>query len=164
MAEITHRTARTDGWDRDDLAEIAGNIAEIDICMLVTRSDDGLRGRPMSNNRNVEYDGDSWFFAYRDGNHVADIAIDPAVALAYMHTERGIWISVEGMASVVADVERKRALWQDELETWFPEGPEDERVVLIKVTAERARLWNDGEERILEPGTASGQPQATDRT
>ncbi len=138
-------------WSREDLTEIAGLIADIDICMLVTRSDDGLRGRPMSNNRNVEYDGDSWFFASRDGQHVADIEADPAVALAYMHTERGIWISIEGEATVSEDGERKRALWQDELAAWFPGGPDDNGVVLIKVRADRARLWNDGDERLLEP-------------
>ena len=138
-------------WSREDLAEIAALIADIDICMLVTNSEEGLRGRPMSNNRNVEYDGDSWFYAARDGLHVADIEADPAVALAYMHTERGIWISIEGDATVTDDVERKRALWQDELATWFPGGPDDDQVVLIKVQADRARLWNDGEERILEP-------------
>jgi general stress protein 26 len=150
-------------WRTEDLAEIAQLIADIDICMLVTRSDDGLRGRPMSNNRNVEYDGDSWFFAYRDGQHVADIEGDPDVALAYMHTERGIWISIEGEAQVTDDVDRKRSLWQDELKMWFPEGPEDERVVLIKVAADRARLWNDGEERTLEPRDATSQPQPAHR-
>ena len=150
-------------WRNEDLAEIAQRIADIDICMLVTRSENGLRGRPMSNNRNVEYDGDSWFFAYRDGQHVADIEGDSDVALAYMHTERGIWISIEGEAQVIDDVARKRSLWQDDLATWFPEGPEDERLVLIKVEAERARLWNDGEERTLEPRHATAHPQAAHR-
>jgi general stress protein 26 len=141
----------TSRWSGRDLAQVAELIAEIDICMLVTSSDEGLRGRPMSNNRNVEYDGDSWFFAYRDGKHVEDISADPHVALAYMQTERGTWVSIEGAANVVDELERKRELWQAELETWFPEGPEDERVVLIKVQAERVRLWSDGEERVLEP-------------
>ena len=95
-------------WSREDLAEVAALIADIDICMLVTKSEDGLRGRPMSNNRNVEYDGDSWFFASRDGLHVTDIEADPAVALAYMHTERGIWISIEGDATV-SDERRAQA-------------------------------------------------------
>ena len=47
-----------------DLQPIAALLAKLDICMLATRAEDGgLHGRPMSNNGEVEWDGDSWFFA-----------------------------------------------------------------------------------------------------
>ena len=138
-------------WRREDLTEIAQLIADIDICMLVTDSDDGLRGRPMSNNRNVEYDGDSWFFARADSRKIGEIEAEPSVGLAFIATEQGTWINVEGHATVVRDdVVRKRALWLKDLERWFENGPEDPEVVLIKVSAVHIDAWGGEEDRSFD--------------
>ena len=48
------------------MKDLAKKIADIDFTMLSTRAEDGEIGaRPMSNNGDVEYDGDSWFFSWR---------------------------------------------------------------------------------------------------
>jgi general stress protein 26 len=52
----------------------------------------------------------------------------------------------------VEDDDRKRELWQDELETWFPGGPEDDGVVLLKVNAGRVHAWTQDGELVIEPG------------
>jgi general stress protein 26 len=139
-------------WNDDALRRIGELTRDIDICMLVTRADGGLRGRPMSNNGEVEYDGDTWFFSYRDTPKVDEIGADPRVALAYVATELGTWLSIEGTAVVVEDDERKRELWQEDLKTWFEAGPDDDRLVLIKVRADRVHGWAEGEEFAMEPG------------
>ena len=139
-------------WRRDETRKIAELIKDIDICMFVTRSDGTIRGRPMSNNGNVEYDGDSWFFSFKDSEMIGEIGVDPRVELAYMATERGTWVSIEGGAEVVEDDAKKRELWDDELKQWFREGPDDDDVVLVKVRAERVHAWTDGQELIYEPG------------
>ena len=136
---------------KQDLESIAKLLAKLDIGMLTTKADDGtLHGRPMSNNGEVEYDGDSWFFAEDDTRKVTEIEADPAVELAFIDSDAATWINVEGEASIVRDdVERKKALWLDELERWFPNGPEDPKVVLIKVHAQRIDAWaKDGEWQI----------------
>ena len=66
--------------------------------------------------------------------------------------EKGTWVSIEGTAAVVEDDERKRALWEDSLEQWFTEGPEDDDVVLLKVRADRIHAWADGKELVAEAG------------
>ena len=142
----------TTTWRHDEVREVVHLLKDIDICMFVTHADGGMEGRPMSNNGEVEFDGDTWFFSARDSRKVKAIAKDPRVALAYVATERGTWVSIEGHAEVVADDDRKRELWQDELEDWFREGPEDDGVVLVKVNAERVHAWTQGEELIIEPG------------
>jgi general stress protein 26 len=107
----------------------------------------------MSNNGKVEFDGDSWFFTYRDTPKVEEIEADPRVELAYIGTERGAWISIEGTAEIVEDDARKADLWEESLEEWFPEGPEDDKLVLLKVRADRVHAWADGEELVGEPGS-----------
>ena len=135
-----------------DLAEVATMLRDIDICMLVTRAEGRLRGRPMSNNGAVEYDGDSWFFTLRDTPKVRELTADDRIELAYVATESGQWISIEGRASIEDDAERKRALWIDDLARWFPEGPDDPQVVLIKASADRIHAWTGEGEVVLEPG------------
>jgi general stress protein 26 len=128
---------------RSDLEAVAGMLAKLDICMMTTRAPGGdLHGRPMSNNGEVEYDGDSWFFAFGDSRKIVEIEADEHVELAFIDTPNGTWINVEGAATIVRDdVERKRALWLDDLDRWFPEGPEDPNVVLIKVRARHIDAW-----------------------
>ena len=138
-------------WSDVDTRRVAEMIKDIDICMFVTRADGTVRGRPMSNNGKVEYDGDSWFFSFRDSPKVREIEADPSVELAYIATEKGTWVSIEGTAQVVEDDERKRKLWDKQLEQWFQDGPDDDNVVLLKVSADRIHAWADGEELEGDP-------------
>lgn len=133
----------TRSTDTSDLASVAKLLKKLDICMLTTRAEGGvLHGRPMSNNGEVEYDGDSWFFAQDGSRKVVEIDADPQVEMAFIDTPNGTWINVEGEAAVVRDdPERKRALWQDDLERWFTNGPDDPEVVLIKVKARHIDAW-----------------------
>ncbi|MEO6207112.1 MAG: pyridoxamine 5'-phosphate oxidase family protein [Candidatus Limnocylindrales bacterium] len=136
----------------NDLAAVAELLRKLDIGMLITQGDDGtLHGRPMSNNGEVEYDGDSWFFAREDSRKVAEIDADARVELAFIDTANGTWINVEGEATVIRDDdERKRALWKDHLEAWFKDGPDDPEVVLIKVAARHIDAWAGAEDRSFD--------------
>jgi general stress protein 26 len=132
----------------ESMTAVAALLAKLDICMLTSRAEDGaLHGRPMSNNGEVEFDGDSWFFAPADGRMVREIEADPRVELAFIDSANATWINLEGEATIVRDDdERKRALWQDDLERWFRNGPDDPEVVLIKVGVRHVDAWSkDGD-------------------
>lgn len=125
-----------------DKKELAKLLKDIDICMMTTRNNNGhLHSRPMSNNQNVEWDGDSWFFSYRDSSQVEEIQADPYVNLAYSNVDDILFVSIAGEGQVTEDKDKKKELWVKDLERWFPDGPEDERVVLIKVTGVHAEYW-----------------------
>jgi general stress protein 26 len=104
----------------------------------------------MSNNGQVEFDGDVWFFSDRDSRKVKEIAKDPRVLVSFAEAERGVWLALEGRASIVTDPAKKRELWLAELERWFENGPEDESVVLIKVSAERAEHWGSAGDGVVD--------------
>ena len=142
---------------RDDLAAVAELLKNLDICMLTTQASDGaLHGRPMSNNGHVEYDGDSWFFSFGDSRKVREIDADPRTELAFIDTPNGTWVNVEGESTVVRDdPERKRELWQDDLERWFTEGPDDPNVVLIKVSARHIDAWSGEAEYSFDVASAA---------
>jgi general stress protein 26 len=125
----------------DQLKPVAEALRDIDICMLTTRSDDGLHNRPMSNNRQVDYDGDTWFFAYRDSRLAREIEAAPQIALGYAANDRGVWLAMEAEAELVDDAEEKRRRWFDDLDQWFQNGPDDPKVTLIRASATRIRSW-----------------------
>ena len=51
-------------------------------------------------------------------------------------------MSLTGDAVVVEDAAKKRELWNSGVEAWFPQGPDDDSVVLIKVQADSAEYWD----------------------
>lgn len=129
-----------------DIARIARLMRKLDFCMLTTAGEDGLRSRPMSNNGEVEFDGDVWFFTAADSRKVADVAATPTVQLSFTDLERWLFISMSGEASIVTDVAKKKELWMEELEQWFEDGPESDDVVLLKITPTTVAWWNREEQ------------------
>ena len=133
------------------LPDIAKRLKKIDFCMMSTTAQSGvISNRPMSNNGDVEYDGDSWFFSFEETGKVADIARDPRVTLSFTEPpsllgKPGIFISVEGSATLLRDIALFEKHWVADLERWFEQGAETPGLVLIKVHADRIKYW-DGED------------------
>ena len=139
---------------RDAIPEIAEALREIDTCMLATRGDGGeLHARPMSNNGQVEWDGSSWFFAPADGLLVAEVRRDPSAVMTYRAQDRFAWVALSGRAELVDDAEAKRRNWLPEFEQWFPNGPDDPGVALIRIDSTLARWWTEQGEGTAELDT-----------
>ena len=136
-------------WSLQDLAK---RIADIDFTMLTTRTDGGaLSARPMSNNGDVEFDGDCWFFSEESSRAIADIEQDPNVGLTLQGKggllgKPPVFIGIEGEAELIRDIGQLAEHWTKDLERWWPNGPETPGIVLIKVHAQRIHYW-DGEDQ-----------------
>lgn len=132
----------------DDISTI---MRDVDFAMLSTRSEGGQIGaRPMSNNRQVDYDGDSHYFALDDTRSVTDIARDPAVGLAFQAKSgllglRPVFLAVEGHAELIRDRARFAEHWTTDLDRWFERGIDTPGLVLIEIHAVRVHYW-DGED------------------
>ena len=119
-----------------------------------------LISRPMAL-QEVEFDGDLWFFAARDSRKVSHIAADPQVNVTV--TSSSTWVSLTGQAAVVDDRAKKRELWNSVVEAWFPDGPDDDGVVLLKVTGDSAEYWDSPGGRVASllsfaKAKVTGQP------
>jgi general stress protein 26 len=124
----------------DDTRTVAELLKRERFGFLTTITVDGrLTSRPMTL-QEAEFDGDLWFFAERDSNPVRHIAASPEVNLGA--GSGGSWVSLTGDAEVVEDAARKRELWNSAVEARFPQGPNDDSVVLIKVHADSAEYWD----------------------
>jgi general stress protein 26 len=133
------------------LVEISEKMRDIDFTMLSTRAADGAIGsRPMSNNRDVDYDGDSFYFTSDDTLMAQDISRDPQVGLSFqgkagMLGMRPFFVAIEGQAELIRDKSQFEAHWNTDLERWFKDGVDTPGLVLIKVHASRIHYW-DGED------------------
>ncbi|MGU3497159.1 pyridoxamine 5'-phosphate oxidase family protein [Xanthobacteraceae bacterium A53D] len=134
------------------LKDLSERMKDIDFAMFTTKTEGGdIASRPMSNNRDVEYDGDSWFFTYESYRTVSDIERDPKVSLT-MTGSKGffgkppLFLSVEGQAELIRDRAQFEAHWTKDLDYWFEQGPDTPGVVLIRVHASRIHYWDGHDE------------------
>ena len=132
------------------LADIAEAMRDIDFCTLSTIAANGaIAGRPMSNNREVTYTGDSWFFTTEDTHIVADITADPTVGLSYVGSpglgaiigKPGMFICIEGSASLIRHKPQFARHWHKSLDHWFEQGVDTPDLVLVKVNAQKIHYW-----------------------
>ncbi|WP_313665741.1 pyridoxamine 5'-phosphate oxidase family protein [Shinella sp.] len=132
------------------MEELSKELSKIDFCMFNTSDNGRINCRPMSNNGDVEYDGDSRFFSYENTRKVSEIGLEPQVALTFtappsLLGKPGIFIAVDGEASLIRDKAQFEEHWVKDLDRWFPDGIDTPGIVLIKVSASTIEYW-DGED------------------
>jgi len=134
------------------LKDLSKKMADIDFAMLITKTKLGqVSARPMSNNGEVDFDGDSYYFTWEDSRMTSDIERDPAVGLTFtgnkgLFGKPPLFVSVEGEAVLIRDKASFEAHWTDELDHWFKDGIDTPGVTMIKVRASRVHYW-DGQEQ-----------------
>ncbi len=108
-------------------------------CMVTSTAPDGaLHARPMTPQQ-VTDDLEAWFFVSRSSEHAADLVARPRVNLSFQGS--GDWLSVAGKAAIVDDRRLAEEMWNPVVDAWFPDGPGDPDVVLLRVAAESAEYW-----------------------
>ena len=141
-------------WTTQDLAE---KMKGIDFAMFSTTTDGGLiASRPMSNNGDVEYDGDSWFFCSEGTRTVRDIKATPEVSLSFQGKSSllgrpGIFLAVQGVAEIVRDKTQFEKHWTKDLNFYYPKGIDSPGLLLIKVRANRIHYWDGENEGEIRP-------------
>ena len=132
------------------LPQLAEKMKDIDFVMMSTRRNGEIAARPMSNNRDVEYDGDSYFFSLEENPVIADLEAEPKVGLTVQGNKGllgkpGIFVAIEGDAQLIRDKAQFQEHWTNDMDRWAENGPETPGLVLIKVHASRIHYW-DGED------------------
>jgi len=150
--------------NEESLAKVRELIKGIKIAMLTTVEDDGtLRSRPMDT-QEVEFDGDLWFLTEADAPKVDDVKHERQVNVVYANPDKQRYVSLSGPAQVVHDVEKKKQLWKPDHKIWFPNGPEDPNVALLKVRVQKGEYWDSGSTAVgrlfnFAKGIVTGNPE-----
>jgi general stress protein 26 len=131
------------------LRELWDLIKEVRIAMLTTVDPDGrLHSRPMAT-QEVEPDDVLWFFSAKDSHKVEELTENQHVELTYASPERDLYVSASGRAQVIDDRAKMRELWNTAVQAWFPDGPDDPNLCLLRVDLEQAEYWLDRKPKAL---------------
>jgi len=125
-------------------------LNKIRFVLLTTRDSSGrLSSRPMTLQQS-EFDSTLWFFASRSTDFVDDLQRHAAVNVSCMDADDSFYLSISGRATVVDDPARARSLWSAMNEAWFPQGPTDPDLALLRVDVERAEVWKSDTNRMVQ--------------
>lgn len=124
-------------------------IEEVRICLFTTLSQkDEFSSRPMATAK-VEEDGSIWFFTNEYSLKSKEISKENEVTLGYSNPSDNTYITVNGKAELVDDRVRKEAYFSAPVKAWFPDGVDDPRLILIKVTPAAAEYWDGSSSKVV---------------
>ena len=128
------------------LKELAEKVR---ICMFNTITAEGeFNSRPMATTK-IEEDGSIWFFTNEYSPKSKEISKDNQVNLCYSEPSSNTYVYVNGKAELVDDKVRKEAYFNPFVKAWFPEGVDDPKLILIKVTPEVAEYWDSSSSKMV---------------
>ena len=136
-------------------SELADLFGRIQFAMLTTCDREGqLVGRPV---QTLRFDSNHvfWFFTSARSAKIQQLQSNAHVNLAYADPQRKIFVSVSGVAELLRDEHLARDLWQLSQTIFFPLGPADPDLVILKVHARVAQYWN-GNASLLETAIKFG--------
>ena len=140
MSEVTGAEAN---------ARMKDLVEDIDFTMLTTVDATGnLVGRPMST-RQMDENGDIWFFTSDHSKKVDEVEADHDVALSYIDAKGMRFVSVAGSARVVHDQAKMQELYSPSLDVWFEDGLETPGIALLRVTPVEAEFWEPAQGKIV---------------
>lgn len=122
-----------------DARELHQLLRDYQTALLTTRGPDGsFHSRPMAV-QHVQEGGEFWFATYLDTQKVADLEAEPRCGLAFHDGGRSAtYVSMSGEVEVVRDRRKIHELWSPTWRAWFPEGPDQPDLVLLRFQPEHA--------------------------
>jgi general stress protein 26 len=71
-----------------------------------------------------------------------EIKATPDVGLVFFDPNDKAYLSITGRASVIRDADKTKAVWRKTNEVWWPGGPNDPDVCLLRIEPSTAKLWD----------------------
>lgn len=129
-----------------DAMKLAELIKDIRVAMFATNQTNKSwpHVRPMYTTAcdPATFDGDLWFMTSKASAKVHEIEKDQRVVLNYSDYGKNRFVVVLGHANVEANPAKAKELWNVHAKGWFPGGPEDPHLMLIRVRVESAQYWD----------------------
>lgn len=127
------------------LKDVSIKMRKLDICMMATHAASGvITNRPMSNNGDVEYDGNSYFYSYEGSEVVKDLKVNSTINLSFQGDDK-LYISITGKGELIKDKNVLKEHWVDSLNNWFKDGVDTPGIIMIHVKAEKIKFWHKEE-------------------
>ena len=116
-------------------------VRDIQVAQMVTVDNGKLRSRPMVARPDQAQD-ELWFFTSAASGKIRDLEANQEVLIAYSDPSRQNYVSIEGEGEVVRDPQKVKELWSEPVRVWFPKGPTDPDIALVRVKMREATYWD----------------------
>jgi general stress protein 26 len=116
-------------------------IEKVGVAMLTTRFAGGLRARPLEA-RADRATGVIWFLTDVRSGKDEEMAAAPDIGLVFIDTADKAYLSITGRAEIARDTARAAEIWKSTDLVWWPGGPEDPTLRVLRVEPETAELWD----------------------
>lgn len=148
----------------DDPPDLAALLGAYRVALLTTRGADGhLRCRPMAMRQRVRGE-EIWFATSASSKKCRDLEEDPRCALVLFDAKDGTTLSISGRGEVLRDRNLALALWDPSWTRWFPGGPAQRALALLRVIPEHVeRHGPTGEVEVLRQVPAARPRRKTAR-
>ena len=100
--------------------------------------------------KNEDETAEVWFFTYDDSPKTDEIEGDQHVNLSFASPEKEVFVSISGKAKVVHDKEKAKELWNPFVKAWFPDGLDDPKLALLRISIEQAEYWDSPSNRMVQ--------------
>lgn len=134
----------------DERKEIWRRIEDARIAFFTTLSEEGgLRARPLTTQR-VEAETSLWFCVARSGDLARDAQANPRTLVTYSNEGDRFYASLTGTAHVIIDPAKAREMWSKLNEAWFPGGPDDPDLALLRVDVDHGETWEPTTNKLMQ--------------
>ena len=126
---------------QEGLKKIAELLKGIHIAMINTVATDGsISARPMAL-QDKDFDGKLWFLTRVTSEKVDEIKQDQHVTLTLTNTSDAKYLTLKGRAAFNQDRSKINELWNPMYKAWFPDGPTDPEIAVLRVDITEAEYW-----------------------
>jgi general stress protein 26 len=126
-------------------------IDEVTFCVAITQGQDGETNARVVQPLPIQEDWTVNTLTNRRCRKVREIERSGRMTLLYQHDADRSYVTLIGRASVIEDLELKRAIWKPAHYRWNPEGPEDPATVFARLVPDRIELWSAVHDVMPEP-------------
>ncbi len=125
----------------DHEARIWEILEKTGVGMLTTRFASGLRARPFEA-RPDRAAGVILFVSDVRGLKDDEIQRWPDVCFCMVNEDDKAYLSITGRAAVLHDHALAAKIWKKSDEVWWPDGPEDRHICVLRIEPQTAELWD----------------------
>jgi len=119
--------------EQDAGARLRELVEGIRFAMVTTVDQTGApQSRPLPPQQ-ADEDGTLWFIAPRRSMLTSELRMRPEVLVTWGDVRSRSYLSVNGQATVMHDPAKAAELWDAVVRCWFPDGPADPEVAVIRV-------------------------------
>ncbi len=123
-------------------------IERVGIAMMTTQFAGGLRARPLEARPDRE-NGIVWFLTDSRSGKDEEVAAAPAIGLVFIDAGEKAYLSITAHAEIRQDPVKAAEIWRHTDKVWWPGGPEDPTLRVLRVTPITAELWDGPSSRLV---------------